>query len=479
MKKLVLFLMLLIVLSGCDQGQEPMPIVQEVVPVIHQNRELTETQSLEAEAEEEEKMQLSAKEEKIYQQALIDNYFELYTNDRVNVFFADLTHDGTDEMIVTIFDADYPQQFPSGHIHVYTLENGEAKCIMEQVVGSGHVNEAGWYLCQIDDEDYMMVSVPYGNHGIATYAYSVFHMQADGGRIALRSGELTYVFDELSPDYNEEEPETAAKIQEYEMALRAEFENVNTILIDSYQQIRESYSVQPVSTVWPEMARNAQKYYRIVQGEGEAPYTYEVQQCAYYAEENPYVTYLLQEFGFLGNQRNLAVFSIREAFEDPEIAEIQHLKEPIIPVLFGDIYVLFDSETGTFIEMPQGGYSFLEDVAIWHYQDPMTIAGSETKWDCACYDYNGQQLCKFAGDPLQGFEGYASGIAAIKDKVFFTVQREAALFGNDLYSDGYLHNTKTHKNEKVLEMVHVDSIVDGNVIYQEKDSPEVRYYTIK
>lgn len=476
MKKLILFSILLIVLSGCAREQEPVPIVQEVVPVIHQNREPTETQSLEV---EEKKIRLSAREEKIYQQALVDNYFELYTNDRVNVFFADLTHDGTDEMIVTIFDADYPQQFPSGYIHVYTVENGEAKRIMEQVVGSGHINEAGWYLCQIDDEDYMMVSMPYGNYGIATYAYSVFHMQTDGSRIALRGGELTYVFDELSPDYNEEEPETAAKIQEYETALQAEFENVNTILIDSYQQIQESYSVQPVSAVWPELAGDAPKYYRIVQEDGEAPYSYEVQQCAYYAEENQYVTYLLQEYGFFGNERNLAAFSIREPFFAPEIAEIEYLEEQTMPILFGDIYVLFDKETGTFLEMPQGGYRFLEDVAIWHYQDPMTVAGAEIKWDCACYNYRGEQLCKFAGDPLEEFVGYASWLWVVEDTVFFTVQREAALFGEDLYSDGYLHDIKTHKTEKILEYVHVDRVVDGNVIYQEKDSTEAKYYSIK
>ena len=476
MKKLILFSILLIALSGCARKQEAVPITQEVVPVIYQNKEVSEMDTPE---KEETKRKLSVREEKTYQQALVDNYFELYTNDRVNVFFADLTHNGTDEMVVTIFDADYPQQFPSGHIDVYTVENGEAKRIMEQAVGSGHINEAGWYLCQIDGEDYMMVSMPYGNHGVANYAYSVFHMKSDGSRVSLRNGELTYIFDELNPDYNEREPETAAKIQAYETALQVELENVHTILIDSYQQIHESYSVQPVSTVWPEMANNAQKYYRIVQEEGEAPCTYEVQQCAYYAEENPYVTYLVQEYGFFGNSRNLAAVSVRESFSAPELVEIEYLKDSILPMLFEDIYVLFDREEETFIEMPQGRFLFAKDAAIWHYQDPMTVAGAEIKWDCACYNYRGEQLCKFAGDPLEEFVGYASWLWVVEDTVFFTVQREAALFGEDLYSDGYLHDIKTHKTEKILEYVHVDRIVDGNVIYQEKDSTEAKYYTIK
>lgn len=144
--------------------------------------------------------------------ALLADYFEEnYNVDYASAIFADLTHDGENELIV--FDSmdpaftDYPALHGETIEPERMLESPNRTCVLH-VDAEGAVIElyqfgvenwagaqGGLYLYRQDGRDYLLTYQPTVWQGACEYRYALFSLSPDGEPLPLADGEWTRSFD--------------------------------------------------------------------------------------------------------------------------------------------------------------------------------------------------------------------------------------------------------------------------------------------
>ena len=113
--------------------------------------------------------------------ALYEDYYSanFSTNDSFNVY-ADLTHDGMDEMIVVSQDYSY---YNGASLSVYTIVNNSVVKLNSEsytVFGDSASGVGEYYLYQESGRFYMLYCVTYKDTSSANYGYRVFYLDDNG-----------------------------------------------------------------------------------------------------------------------------------------------------------------------------------------------------------------------------------------------------------------------------------------------------------
>lgn len=111
------------------------------------------------------------------------------TDENTIVYYADLTHDGTDEKIVV--DLTYVDTPATGEEQTVCVYSGDT------LIWSTHADtvHAGWngvYLYEGNDGYYLMQWTPYGVTGLYHFAYEVFSLTDSGTAISMDSREIEF-----------------------------------------------------------------------------------------------------------------------------------------------------------------------------------------------------------------------------------------------------------------------------------------------
>ena len=123
-------------------------------------------------------------------------YRDTYEDGDCRAFYADLTHDGQDDLIVLE---------TQGNASDYTLEvsvtvltralSGEVYTLYERQLDQSH---AGWgwlYLYEENGKDYLVEYDPVLYEGASRYVFSVFYLSAEGERVRLAGDTLEFEWD--------------------------------------------------------------------------------------------------------------------------------------------------------------------------------------------------------------------------------------------------------------------------------------------
>jgi hypothetical protein len=156
-----------------------------------------------------------------------------------NVFLADLTHDGVDEMIVVSFFAldgktplpchDGPAAmtgFGEASVTVYTLDEKEnVQKLDRQSAASAH---AGWlqlYLVKVDGSDYLFRYAPDMFQGYGEYSADVYALDGKGHAVTLFHKELSFTPDQMAQQAIQDE------IKAFEQACQPYFTNALPLIV--------------------------------------------------------------------------------------------------------------------------------------------------------------------------------------------------------------------------------------------------------
>lgn len=120
-------------------------------------------------------------------------YRDSYPKGNSQAFYADLTHDGRDDLIVLETQGDASDYTLEAMVTVFTRDqSGEVRTIYEKQMDQSH---AGWgwlYLYEENGMSYLMEYDPILYEGTSRYAFSVFYLDGEGRQIQLAGDTLEF-----------------------------------------------------------------------------------------------------------------------------------------------------------------------------------------------------------------------------------------------------------------------------------------------
>ena len=120
-------------------------------------------------------------------------YRDSYKDGNSRAFYADLTHDGRDDLIVLETEGDASDYSLEAAVTVFTRDQaGEIRTVYERQIDQSH---AGWgwlYLYEENGKDYLVEYDPILYEGLSSYAFSVFYLNEEGERIQLAGDTLEF-----------------------------------------------------------------------------------------------------------------------------------------------------------------------------------------------------------------------------------------------------------------------------------------------
>ena len=120
-------------------------------------------------------------------------YKDSYTEGNSRAFYADLTHNGCDDLIVLETQGDASAYTLEAMVTVFTRDrSGEIRTVYERQIDQSH---AGWgwlYLYEENGKSYLMEYDPVLYEGPSRYAFSVFYFSEEGERIRLAGDALEF-----------------------------------------------------------------------------------------------------------------------------------------------------------------------------------------------------------------------------------------------------------------------------------------------
>lgn len=138
--------------------------------------------------------------------AVLSAYFrQNYDLGYAEAAYADLTHDGQNELIVVelLSESDTPAPvelssvtesgaFSAGYLRVFSLVNGAAAQIYEREASYAHVGWQQLYLIADETGAYLFDYNPSVYQGYADYTYVLFSLDASGGAVVKESASLSF-----------------------------------------------------------------------------------------------------------------------------------------------------------------------------------------------------------------------------------------------------------------------------------------------
>jgi hypothetical protein len=113
------------------------------------------------------------------------------------VYYADLTHNGTDEKIVVDISK---LETESGWVSVF---DSDENLLWKGAVHLSHAGNGGIYLYKEHDYAYLMTWNPWFGQGRASLGYEIFSLNASGEALVYRSGNGAFTLEhEMSADQN-------------------------------------------------------------------------------------------------------------------------------------------------------------------------------------------------------------------------------------------------------------------------------------
>lgn len=168
-------------------------------------------------------------------QVLRDYFSAHYSEAGCSAIYADLTHDGTEEMLVLELGDDRtgepmqlhssaldPDRFTEGNVTVLrAMPDGTVTALYEYTCGSSH---AGWgelYLQKRDGLSYLLLYTPYTSTGRSTFEIALFSL-GDGGELrdAVREAVTFPVEEGAAREGDADEAEIDAFLQTAQALLR-------------------------------------------------------------------------------------------------------------------------------------------------------------------------------------------------------------------------------------------------------------------
>lgn len=120
-------------------------------------------------------------------------YREHYDAGESRAFYADLTHDGQDDLIVLEVRGDTSDYTLEAAVTVLSKDqSGEVRTVYERQMDQSH---AGWgwlYLYEENGRDYLVEYDPILYEGVSRYAFSVFSLTPAGQRVQLTGDTLEF-----------------------------------------------------------------------------------------------------------------------------------------------------------------------------------------------------------------------------------------------------------------------------------------------
>lgn len=130
-------------------------------------------------------------------QVLRDYFSAHYSEAGCSAVYADLTHDGTEELVVLEMGGDRtgepvllhggaldPDGFTEGRVTVLrAAEDGAVTALYEYTCGSSHAAWGELYLQKQDGLSYLLLYTPYTSTGRSTFELALFSLEEDGGAV--------------------------------------------------------------------------------------------------------------------------------------------------------------------------------------------------------------------------------------------------------------------------------------------------------
>lgn len=143
------------------------------------------------------------KSEQKLMQKYKDYFDENYAKENCNVFLADLTHDGVNDMVVveilkdtTLAPINNVDEYNYIRINVLHMgDNGMISSIYENDAKNIH---SGWlwlYLYEEDGKDYLLQYSPNLLEGVGNYHYNIFSLGGNGEQIIYKSDQVDFKLD--------------------------------------------------------------------------------------------------------------------------------------------------------------------------------------------------------------------------------------------------------------------------------------------
>lgn len=131
-----------------------------------------------------------------------DYFIGHFSGTNAQAFFADLTHDGQEEMLVVYGD------LMEGYLEVYTVDNGKVSLIHELYTATMTNYNYGIGLYQEDGKDYIMYFGLFERQGHPLYVYDIYHIDKKGTIDSLHKRTLEFYMDESGNRYGVTEKES-------------------------------------------------------------------------------------------------------------------------------------------------------------------------------------------------------------------------------------------------------------------------------
>ncbi|MCE5235711.1 MAG: hypothetical protein ABFC62_04800 [Clostridiaceae bacterium] len=161
--------------------------------------------------------------------------------------YADLTHDGQNELIVVelLDESGTPapvalssvtdsSDFREGYVRVFSLVNGAAAQIYEREANHAHVGWQQLYLLTDETGAYLFDCNPSVFQGYADYTYTLFSLDAKGGAVVKESGYLSFVVDSAGDGYTYKDAagkDVSADVAAFEAAAQGYVERAVPLLV--------------------------------------------------------------------------------------------------------------------------------------------------------------------------------------------------------------------------------------------------------
>ena len=153
---------------------------------------------------------------------------------------ADLTHDGTDELIIcSVSEDDWGFQY--FHCTVYTIAGGEVVELHHESTDSSHANAYHLALYEEDGAYYLLAYNFYLNQGYVNNSYQVYHPDSDSSTIMLRQDAVS------GP-----EAETAAETEELEATINTMLETATVLFRGNAEYVFTDASTLPLCSALPD-----------------------------------------------------------------------------------------------------------------------------------------------------------------------------------------------------------------------------------
>lgn len=164
----------------------------------------------------------------LYSQYYIENYEIDATKAFSQMFLADVTHDGSNEMIVV--NQEYYRDGAQARHGTVDILSQDAEGNIERISDwyISHAKSTYLYLTEIDGEQYLLQYFPTEYQGICTYKYEIFSLTEEGERITYKEVEAE-TWRVTNPNDAEKE-ELQLKAEEFEQKMRDKMYNAVTLI---------------------------------------------------------------------------------------------------------------------------------------------------------------------------------------------------------------------------------------------------------